>query len=224
MNQIVIVIIIAAVIGTVIITSLFFSKKARIKRKLKKASVKPISRFYTGDVAKIVGKVEFVDEPIRAPLSNRECAYYHVLVEQQVSTGKSSHWKKIIDEEKSCKFLIRDGSRYAFIKEPQLKSYIVKDRKYKSGFLKDATDVLQSYLKKHGYESENTLGLNKTIRYHEGILENGEAIAVLGRGEWKEAYRIGLPENYGKVLVISSTESDQVYMSDDPETLGKDQY
>lgn len=217
-------IIVFVAIGIVIFSIAFFNKNARIKRKLKKARIKRVSSFYTNDVAKVVGKVEFVDEPIRAPLSGRECSYYHIIVEQQKSSGKSSHWHTIINETRQCKYLIRDGNSYAFVEDGNLKSYIVKDKKFRSGFLNDATPELERYLRQHGKTSENLLGMNKTIRYREGILENGEQVAVYGKGRWKEADQLGLPEAYGRVLVISAPDNEAVYLSDDPSTLGEGVY
>ncbi len=218
MNELIPFAIIAAV-ALIFGISFFFTKKARIKRKLKKAPLKRISSFYTGEIAKIVGSVEFVDEGLRAPLSDRQCAYYHIIVEKKVSSGKNSHWKTIIEEEVSSKYLIREGNSYAYVKKGKLKSYIVKDRKYSSGFLNDATAKLENYLKKHGHESENLLGLNKTIRYKEGILERGEKIAVYGKGHWATNDQLDLPAEFEKILVITAPENDDIYISDDPDTL-----
>ncbi|MBS2212297.1 hypothetical protein KEM09_12850 [Carboxylicivirga mesophila] len=202
----------------VIVLASFFNKKALIKRKLKKAVLKHLSDFRDGDVAKVVGTVEFADEALVAPLSNRKCAYYHVLVEQKVSSGKSSHWKKLIEEEVTGKFVIRDGADYACIGRGQLKSYIVQDRNFSSGFMNDASEQLEWYLNHKGYESENMLGFNKTLRYREGILEEGEEIAVLGKGVWKTPQSLNLPESYGRVLEIAEDADIPVYLSDDPST------
>jgi len=207
------------VIGAIILISLYFSKKAVIKRKLKKAIVKRISDFVSGDIAKVVGKVEYIGEPLIAPLSGRRCAYYYVLVEQQVSTGKSSHWNTIIEEEVGGKFVIRDGRHCAHIDSTNVKSVLVEDRQYKSGYGHDATAELERYLNAHGQKSEGTFGWNKTIRYKEGVLEEGELIAAMGRGEWKNADQGQLPDNYDRVLAITSTETEPVYLSDDPETV-----
>lgn len=91
------------VLVAVISFSYFFSKKAVIKRKLKNAPFKRLSEFRDGNIAKIIGEVEFVDRKLTAPLSGRKCAYYHVLVEEEDSSGKSSAWKTLITEEKSVK-------------------------------------------------------------------------------------------------------------------------
>lgn len=205
-------------VGIIVFVCNYYSKKAVVKRKLKKAVDKKISSFVSGDIAKIVGKVEIVGEPIIAPLSGRKCAYYYILVEERVSTGKSSHWRTIIEEEVSGSFLVRDGRYCAHINTQKVKSYIVQDRLYTSGFMEDATAVLERYLKVHGQESEGFLGFNKTLRYKEGVLEHGEIIAALGRGEWKNANSDQISEN-SRILEINSTEEAPVFLSDDPDTV-----
>jgi hypothetical protein len=212
-------IIIIVAVAIAIFSSLLFSKKAIIKRKLKKAPLKKISRFRTGDIAKIVGKVEIVGDALSAPLSQRKCAHYHVHIEQQRSSGKNSHWTTLVNDQGNCPFVINDGGFYAFVKSTDLKKYVVQDRKYTSGFLDDAEPFLEKYLKSKGHESENWLGLNKTLRYKEGVLEDGERIAVMGKGKWENAHSLGLPEHYGEVLVIGSMDEPKVYLSDDPSTL-----
>ncbi|MBI3134646.1 MAG: hypothetical protein HYZ14_08250 [Bacteroidetes bacterium] len=217
--EILILIIVLLIIGGFIFYGFYFSKKAVVRRNLKKAAGKKISQFFNGDIAKVVGQVEFVGEPLSAPLSGRPCAYYHVLVEQHVSNGKNSHWKKLVEEEISGTFVIRDGKHTAFVDQAQIKTYLVQDKTYNSGFLNDASIALDQYLSRHGHKSTGLLGLNKTIRYKEGVLENGELMAVVGKGEWKEARELHLPESYGRILHISATDEHPVYLSDDPETV-----
>jgi len=217
--EIIIPIAIGIVILIVVFISFYFSKKAVIKRKLKKAIGKKISDFVSGDIAKVVGKVEFVGEPLIAPLSGRRCAHYYVLVEEKVSSGKSSHWNTLIEEEVAGKFVIRDGRHCAHINNQNVKSYLVEDREFASGFGNDATPELERYLNAHGQKSEGVFGWNKTIRYKEGVLEEGELIAAVGRGEWKTAEQAQLPDTFERVLEISATEQEPVYLSDDPETV-----
>ncbi|WP_066632274.1 hypothetical protein [Labilibacter marinus] len=216
-----IVIIIIAAVAFIIFGSIYFSKKAIIKRKLKKATYKRISHFRDGDTAKIVGKVELVDKALIAPLSNRECAHYHITVEQKKSSGKNSHWSTIIDESQTCNYVIREGEHYAFINSSHMKSYIVKDRDYSSGTFNDATEELEKYLNSKGHESENFLGLNKSIRYKEGILESNEEIAVLGQGHWKTGAQLGLPSKYKKILEIVANNDNKIFLSDATDTTSK---
>lgn len=217
MDNIFVYVIIAGLIVAFILAS-YFSKKAIIKRKLRKAELKSLEHFRDGEVGKVVGQVQLVDEGLRAPLSDRRCAYYHVLVEQKVSSGKSSHWKKLIEEEVADKLVLRSGANYAFVRRGNIESLIVKDRSYSSGFMNDAAEHLEWYLNSKGILSENMLGFNKTIRYREGVLEEGEEVAVLGQGVWKSAETLELPETYGQVLEICSSADLPVYLSDDPST------
>lgn len=218
MKEMIIIPIIIVILGIIFLVKYYFSNKTVVKRKLKKANVLKISNFMSGEVAKVIGTVEIVDKPLVSPLSNRECAYYHIHVEEKVSSDNSSYWKTIIEEENKCKFVIRDGRSCAYIDSENIKSYIVDDWENSSGFMNDAADFLEEYLQAHGYKSENFLGLNKTIRYREGVLEKDERITVFGKGGWKSASQCKLPDSYNKILVITSPDDDVIYLSDDPDT------
>lgn len=210
--------IIAGVFIIAFIVSFFFTKEAIIKRKLKKASYKKISEVKDNEIVKIVGTVELIEAPLISPLSSRLCSFYYVHIEESVSSGKSSTWKTVIEEEVSSNFLIKEDKNYAFINDKNIKCYIVQDRSYSSGFMNDAKVNLKRYLKDRGVDSEGLFGFNKTLRYNEGVLEDGEEIAVFGRGNWKEAAALKLPERFSKVLAISSTQEVAVHVSDDPST------
>lgn len=211
-------IIVVLIIISIFLISYFFSKKAIIKRKLKNADFKSIGDFKDGEVAKIIGNVELIDEPLISPFSNSKCSYYYIHVEEQVSSGKNSRWKTILEEEVSSKFLIREGDNFAYINDNHIKCYIVQDKSYSSGFFNDASENLEKFLNNKQIKSEGFLGFNKTLRYKEGILENNEIIAVFGKGIWKDVVTLDLPEKYEKVLEITSNEGVAIYLSDDPDT------
>ena len=207
-----------SIIGGIAFLIHYFSRKQIVKRKLKKAVGIPMSSFQTGDIAKVAGKVEYQGNQLIAPLSGRPCCFYQVKVERLESSGKSSSWRTIIKEEESMDFFIRDGRNRAYVERGELKAYLVQDWNTESGFRHDANSNMETILSRHGYSSENFLGMNHSIRYHEGVLEMGETIAAVGRGEWKRGTDVGLntPE---RVLVISATDKESVYLSDDPETV-----
>lgn len=212
-----------AVFIAIVFFVVFFSQKAIVKRKLKKANSKRISRFRTGDTAKVIGKLTFIEQPLIAPLSKRKCAYYQLHVEQMKTSGKNTSWKTLIKEEQYTTFLIEDAGFYAIIRMNNLQSYVVRDRKYSSGFLRDATQNLESVLNSRGYSSEGLLGLNKKLRYSEAVLEEGETIAVFGKGVWKSAKELGLPNSYNRVLEIMADNKNSVCLSDDPSTTKKNE-
>lgn len=209
------------VAGIIVFLANFFSKKAMVKRHLRKAVLKRIESVSEGETVKISGRVELTGEALIAPLSGRKCAYYHVLVEQCVNTGKSSHYVKLIEEEVAGKFGIRDGrscarvvSRDSGVVSGEIESYIVDDRKYSSGIFNDPSEVLENYLNSHGKKSDDFMGFNKSIRYKEGILEEGEVISVLGKASWKHAEAGEWSDDFGKLLIIGPTDKMPVYLSD----------
>ncbi len=212
--------IITAIVFLILIASIiftyFFSRAAVVRRKLQKTVEKKISSFQNGESAKVVGTIKFIGKPLIAPLSGRQCVYYHVLVEE--NTGKDN-WKTLIEEEIAGNVIIKDGNHYAVVETGMVKSYLVDDKKYKSGFLNDATETLTEYLLKHNCKSIGFFGMNKTIRYKEGILEEGEIIAVAGKGTWKRRSEIKLEIPIERILVIGPDGQIPVYFSDDPETV-----
>jgi hypothetical protein len=213
-SPIIFILIVAVIVIIVLFNS--FTKKAIVKRKLRKTPSKKISEFENGNIAKVVGRVDCINSPLIAPLSNRKCAYYYIKVEKRVSTGKNSHWKKIIEEEIYNNFIVRDGTGTALIKTDNIKSYLVVDAKYRTGLFDDATARLEKYLNTHGHESVGFLGLNKTIRYREAVLELGEQVAVVGSGQWIEDSEL-FPNK--RVLKITSFNEIPVFLSDDISTL-----
>jgi len=216
MEALVIFILIIVVIGIIVLVNAF-SKKAIVKRKLRNTPSKKISEFENNCFAKVVGRVDCISTPLIAPLSNRKCAYYYIKVEKRVNSGKNTSWQKIIEEEIYDNFIIRDGSGTAIIDTDDIKSYLVVDAKFKSGFFDDATTRLEKYLNKHGHESVGFLGFNKTIRYKEAVLELGEQVAIVGLGKWTETSEFFSNK---RVLQITSNNEMPVYLSDDISTLG----
>ena len=206
--------IVGLVIVAIVIYNNFFSAKAVIKRTLRKAPQKQISEITDGEIVKFIGTVESIDEPLLSPLSNRKCTYYSIIIEQKVSSGKNSHWKTLVKKKRSNKFVIRDKEHHAIINTKNIKSHIVVDREYSSGFLNDVDPRLEAYLLEHNIKSETAFGFNKTLRYREGVLELGEKIAVLGKGKWENGSDFELPSEIEKVLSVSPGEKDFIYLSD----------
>ncbi len=218
MMNIFIIFIFAIVIGS-IIYGYYFSRKGVVRRKLNKVPLITIANFKDDQVAKVCGIAKFVKAPLVAPLSGRACTHYRIVVEERRSSGKSSSWHTIIESEQSSNFLIKDGSHYALLDRKNRKSYLVPDAKYNSGFLNDPTPELESFLNMHGHKSEGLFGMNKTIRYREGVLEEGEQVAVTGRGRWMDASQFNLDLGIEKVLVLVAPEGEEIYLSDDPKLI-----
>lgn len=182
--QIYLVAIFIVIIAAVFILGWYFSKKAKVKRLLKKTPNMRIGEFLGGETGRVTGQVKFAGETIVAPLTGRKCAYYHVEVQEYRSSGKSGHWYTIINEERAGDIIMHDGTNYCMIGKGTLKSYLHMDANYNSGTFKNATPELEAFLVSRGYKSTGLLGLNKSIRYKEGILEENEVFTAAGTGTW----------------------------------------
>ena len=209
------IILIACIPAGVIVYAVFFNRKAIVKRKLRKAPHKDIRDVLNGDIVRIKGTVDLAGKTLTAPLSGRPCAYYHVHIERHQSSGKNSRWVTLVDEEVAGDVIIKDGRHFAIIKTQSAKTYIFKDKHYRSGFLNDAETHLQNFLQSKGHDSVNLIGLNKTIRYREGILEKDELVTVAGKARWIDGAIDGVNLPAARVLLIEAHEKDLVYFTDD---------
>lgn len=204
--------------GIALIT-LLFNKDRRIRRKLQRAPHKTMAEFQNGDMAKVIGSVHAIENHLIAPLSGRKCVQYHIVIEKARSNEDGDTWTTIVDEFVKSKFTITDRKNHAYINDMNVKHYIVKDKEYSSGFLKDATLPLEKYLSSKKISVEGVLGFNKKLRYKEGILAPNEKVAALGQGNWKSAQDLNLPEFYKNILEITATEKHPVYLSDHEEVV-----
>ena len=206
-----------AIVGVI---AYYFSNKKIMLREFKKTRKKPINRIQEKEYAKIIGKAKHVNEPLIAPLSGRKCVYYHVIVE--VKGDKS--WRKIINEEKYQDFFIESSSEMAIVKMSALQKsmrrfHLVKDYKEKSGFRNDAPEKLEAYLKYHNKKSKGFFGVNKTVRYTEGIIELNEPIAVKGISNWKILNEPIEGYSYSKILTLTGTKKEKLLVTDEPKAL-----
>ncbi|HEX2573970.1 MAG TPA: DUF3592 domain-containing protein [Polyangia bacterium] len=165
--------------GVGLILAVFFSKRARSLRALKKLPATSIRDAQVGQRVKIVGRLVHGENTLTAPLSGRSCACYCVTV--RVESGKNS--RQILEEIRSTDFFVEDGSGKALVRlagrGAQL--LIMEDVHRRSGIFKDPTPELEALLARHGESSRGGLGIfNRALKYMEGVLEQGERVAVMG--------------------------------------------
>lgn len=207
----------------ILIISWFFSKAQRTIRLFNSASFRNIKECKDNEVCKIQGELKLVSGGITAPLSGRKCAVYRIIVEEYRSSGRSGYWSEIIDDERKTSFVIQNNGQIALVTCSNAALLLHKDKDYESGTFNDATEKLNKYLESFDKESTNFLGLNKSIQYKEGVLEEGEEVSVYGSGEWK--YTVDFEElkdfHATKVFVFKSTSKNPLSISDDIRILSK---
>lgn len=219
------------VAGAMVVGSLLFafgrwydSERQRVLRALRHVASRQVAEVRDGEIAKIVGRLEHDRQSLIAPLSGRRCVLYRVVVEER--EGENGRWTAVIERTRFVPFLLRDDTGHARICPAAPDVAIVQDRHYESGTFLDATPALEAFLAEHGRRSTGLLGFNKAMRYLEGVLEEGELVAVVGQGRWEAdpdaettaGAATGYRERaFARRLVIEPPPGGRVLLSDDAE-------
>ena len=160
----------------------WFSADQKARRAMKSVPLMRVDQLQPGGKVRVAGRAELI-QPAYAPLTGRPCAYWRVVVRERRGGSRNRHWKTIIDEHGGADFFVhclQSGAR-ALVRPLHVHPLLVQDGRFSSGFLNDAMPHLDAFLAQRGYSSEGLL-FNKTMEYREGIVEQGELVAVMGLG------------------------------------------
>lgn len=217
----IIVIIFFCVVAIIIFCTYYFSAKNVIIRTLSKIPNKPASSLKTNELSKVSGKALHVKEPLIAPYSQRKCVFYQIVIQQKVSTGKSSHWKTIIDEERSQEFFIQTKNDFIIVSPKEnpknYKCHLVKDQSQNSGTFNDPTQKFIALLQHYHIDHTTLFGFNKRLRYKEGVIEIGEEVTVAGIAKWKTLSEPMPDYPYSKIATLESVDKQKIIITDLPE-------
>lgn len=158
-----------------------FSAEQKMIRRFNNTPHVRIQEAAAGQDVRILGNVRVDDQEFISPFTKRRCVYYEAIVEE---SNDNDSWSVIAREVQGASFFVEDSSGRALVKAENLKIDAHRDGELTSGFMEDASVHLEEFLARHGQKSEGKY-FNRTLRYREGILEPGEAIAVLGRVRWE---------------------------------------
>ena len=183
------------------ILEIFLSKEERIKRKIARTPLKPLSEVKVGDFVKIKGKAQRYDRISKAPLSREECLCYQTLVTRldlkeprELAKEEVLHW-----------FYVVEGNHQMLIvpskAEVDLKRVFMKD----SGLLNDPTEEVRQFISR--YEQKGKfLGVNKGLEASEKILKEGQDVEVVGK------VSVFRTRNSGTHIVLRTLEDFPLYI------------
>jgi len=167
--------------GVIASVAHYFSPEQKLLRQFNRLPQTLIQDAAPGQEVRILGNVVVDGQEFISPFTKRRCVYCEAIVEESTD---SDSWTVVAVEVHSASFFVEDKSARALVKAENLKVEAYKDSEFSSGFMEDASVHLEEFLARHGQKSEGKV-FNRTLRYREGILEPGEAIAVLGRVRWE---------------------------------------
>jgi len=81
-------------------------------------------------------------------------------------------------------FWIEDGTGSALVDVHDAKLLLTRDRQYETGMFNATTSRLERFLREYGETSEGRF-FSRRLSYYEGVLEQGERVAVFGLCRWE---------------------------------------
>jgi hypothetical protein len=156
-----------------------FAPEAVAKRKLRKTPATPLGKITSSGLHKVVGRVRYGDTPLVAPLSGRTCACYVASIEEYSPGPRTTPaGVEIVSESKHTEFFVDDDSGTARVVLEGAVISLVSDAG--TSTKEDANQVdkaIVAFLKRSGRTQIPPIA---NLIYREGIIEEGERIAVFG--------------------------------------------
>lgn len=159
------------------VSLVYFDAGVAIRRRLRNAPQHTTVSFPDDTVGVVQGVLRHLgDEPLEAPLTGRPCAYYEVAVTLQLGDAVT----ELVQERRGQDFLLQDEHGLARVSMHNYNVYVVKDTYFQSSLRQRPPPHVEAFLAKHGVTS--WVPEEHVMRFHEGVLEAAETVAVCGYG------------------------------------------
>jgi hypothetical protein len=200
----------------------FFSNEPPLARRLGAMRLHSIHGFLDGAVGRIVGTAgHLAEERAIAPLSGRACAAWFVRV-----TGAESSTRgggvPVVEAGGAAPFTVSDETGQAIVRAREVTALLPFDSTETLGaFGKPPPRVLR-FLREHRRE-ESPLAIDWRLSWQEGILAEGQRVAVVGRGRREidpEAAEGGYRRAATRLVMTGAGEDEELFMSTFAGSLG----
>lgn len=191
------------------------SEEQRVKEALRATIRTSIAKAPEGVPVKIFGRARSAGHILRAPMSGRPCLVYDVHVER----CRRDIWVTEQRERDACELIVEDATGKAIVRVTESELQLDMDASASASVLEPPSGPYKEYLEAIG----GGFG-HEPVRVSEGVIEEGESIAVLGIGHWErdsEPVPDRAPGYRGQVrrLVLEDHPQLKLRISDDPETV-----
>ena len=166
---------IVGVVALIVAVSVINDTERKLKRRLRKAPLRSIRHLPVRQWARFIGKVEPIAEPLSAPLSNRACAFWRVVVQEK--RGKS--YRTLLSREQGQDFSISDDTGKLLVRVEGAQLAVERDGNFSSGVWNEPTEALMRFLTDQGEKATGWV-FNRTLRFSEAVIEEAELVAVTG--------------------------------------------
>lgn len=193
-----------AIIFILIYTHSYFLGHKKFIRNFKETEIFKLEKCKDNELIRIQGELILIGEPLCAPFSRKKCAAFETRVStiEDVVTARGSGsgveskqiWETLKLVSETSDFLIKCEKSYAIVRVEDCKLKIYEDivhdedsyKKDSGGFLSESENTMrQETLSRMNQHYRNYVGVYaKDIKFAEGVLEQGEQVAVRGAGKW----------------------------------------
>jgi hypothetical protein len=160
----------------VFIFGLYLFKKKRLIEDIPTSKIRSIAM----GLVEIYGKIVPADKILTSPFTQKNCVYYRYLIERLENSEKSSKWVKIKEGEDRTLFYLQDETGKVLVDPKGAEIDIPPSFEFTSGIGKDPPQQIKNFLQANKISFEGFLGINKTMRFREYILEPNNNLYIMG--------------------------------------------
>ncbi|MFW5798014.1 MAG: GIDE domain-containing protein [Planctomycetota bacterium] len=137
------------------------------------------------------GAVVALGDSLQSPMGHKACVYYHFKVEEERirrdSDGDTRRtWHTVVNDRQHAHCGVDDGTGFAEIDIQNAELKLNQDQHKRSGLFNSASSDLEAALNERYGRSSKGFIFNKSMRYTETVLEEGDRLYVLGDVEMRD--------------------------------------
>jgi len=170
-----------AVIGLILGIVLFFSGFSTLKfKRLIENTPTSKTRSIAMGLVEVYGEALPITKPLKSPLSQTDCVYYMIDIEEYRRQGKNSSWVTVYATQSKDNFYIQDDTGKVLVDPAFAAMDLPADNMSQSSLGKDPSKQIKDFLTKNNIAYEGVLGVNKTMKYTETLITPKDKLYVMG--------------------------------------------
>jgi hypothetical protein len=206
-----------AIVGLILGLVLFFSgfSTLKFKRLIENTPTSKIRSLAMG-LVEVYGEALPINKPLKSPLSQTDCVYYFVNIEEYRSQGKHSSWVSVYVTQSKERFYIKDDTGKVVVDPEFAVMDLPADNVSQSSFGKDPSKQITGFLTKNNISYEGLLGANKTMRYTETFIAPKDKLYVMGTATTNTDVS-ATSKNSDNIIITKGDKKNIFYISDSQE-------
>ncbi|PIN87319.1 hypothetical protein COV19_00355 [Candidatus Woesearchaeota archaeon CG10_big_fil_rev_8_21_14_0_10_44_13] len=159
--------------------------------------------------------VPYEKKLLKSPLLDKDCVYYSYSIQEERGSGKHRHWVTLKSGREMVHFYLKDNTGEVLV-DPEGATVDMKaDLNVTSSLGKDPPAAVMQALKRMKLSHDGFLGMNKTMRYTEYLVEPKDKLYILGvAGDNPFVEDTKGQKNEEDIMIQKGKHGDIYYLSD----------